>query len=125
VDDEQMVRRSVARLLRQAGFEVTEAQDGATALQLYAQRSHDLVLLDLDMPGLNGEQTQAKLMVLHPQVRIIFASGHADPKREAAVRARGALAFLQKPYGLDVLLELVEQVMQSESEVFEELTRPK
>jgi CheY-like chemotaxis protein len=126
VDDEQIVRRSVARLLRQAGFEVTEAADGAEAIARYSRQAHDLVLLDLDMPGLNGEQTQARLIALDPQARIIFATGHADPKRESAVRARGALAFLQKPYGLDALVGLVNQVLDTEHAVeFEELTRPR
>jgi signal transduction histidine kinase/ActR/RegA family two-component response regulator len=126
VDDEQIVRRSVARLLRQAGFAVTEAADGAEALALYSRRAHDLVVLDLDMPGLDGEQTQARLMVLDPYARIVFASGHADPKREASVRARGALAFLQKPFGLETLIGLVNEVLAAElAGDYDEPTRPK
>jgi signal transduction histidine kinase/CheY-like chemotaxis protein len=126
VDDEQIVRRSVARLLRQTGFEVIEAADGAEAIARYSRRAYDLVLLDLDMPGLNGEQTQARLVTLDPKVRIVFATGHADPKREAAVRARGALAFLQKPYGLDTLVGLVNHVLEAKHSIeFEELTRPR
>ncbi len=126
VDDEQIVRRSMARLLRQAGFVVTEAASGMEAISLYSKSPYDLVLLDVDMPGLDGEQTQAKLVKAAPWVRIIFASGHADPKREAAVRARGALGFLQKPFGLDALVSLVNEVMAAESWRYrEELTRPK
>jgi CheY-like chemotaxis protein len=126
VDDEQIVRRSVARLLRQAGFAVTEAADGAEAIALYSRRAHDLVVLDLDMPGIDGEQTQARLVVLDPYIRIVFASGHADPKREASVRARGALAFLQKPFGLETLIGLVNEVLASEiAGDYDEPTRPK
>jgi signal transduction histidine kinase/CheY-like chemotaxis protein len=125
VDDEQIVRRSMGRLLRQAGFVVTEAASGVEAIALYAEQSHDLVLLDVDMPGLDGEQTQARLVQATPWVRIIFASGHADPKREAAVRARGALGFLQKPFGLDALLTLVNEVLADSWREREELTRPK
>src|SRR5262249_16709916 len=55
VDDEQLLRRSFGRLLRQRGFDVTEAAGGAEALNLYASGKHDLVILDLDMPGINGE----------------------------------------------------------------------
>jgi signal transduction histidine kinase/ActR/RegA family two-component response regulator len=127
VDDERMVRRSVARLLRQAGFDVTEAADGVEAIAQYQQSRFDLVLLDLDMPGMNGEETQAELMVLDPEVRVIFATGHSDPEREAAVRARGALAFLQKPFSLDMLLLIVREVLEPGAiDPFEdELTRPK
>jgi two-component system, cell cycle sensor histidine kinase and response regulator CckA len=126
VDDERMVRRSVARLLRQAGFDVTEAADGHEALDLYGKQPYDLVLLDLDMPGLNGEQTQTRLMTIDPHVRIIFATGHADPLREASVRSRGALAFLEKPFSLDTLLNLVREALEGVGDdSFDELTRPK
>ena len=114
VDDEQIVRRSMARLLRQAGFDVTEAADGAEAIARYSRKPFDLVVLDLDMPGLDGEQTQSRLVALDPFVRIVFASGHVDPKREASVRARGALAFLQKPFALDVLLNIAHEVLSAD-----------
>src|SRR5262249_12560565 len=118
--------RSVARLLRQAGFEVTEAADGVEAVTLYGKRRHDLVLLDLDMPGLSGEETQLRLMHVDRDVRVVFASGHADPQREATVRARGAYAFLRKPFGLETLLEVVKQTLDLPDDPgFEELTRPR
>ncbi|MFZ5894541.1 MAG: response regulator [Myxococcota bacterium] len=126
VDDEQIVRRSMARLLRQAGFDVTEAADGAEAVARYSRKRFDLVVLDLDMPGLDGEQTQARLVGLDPYARIVFASGHVDPKREAAVRARGALAFLQKPFALDVLLSIAHEVLSSDfAGDIDEPTRPR
>jgi len=126
VDDEQIVRRSMARLLRQAGFEVTEAADGAEAIARYARKRFDLVVMDLDMPGLDGEQTQARLNVLDPLVRIVFASGHVDPKREASVRARGALAFLQKPFALEVLLGIAQEVLSADfAGDIDEPTRPR
>jgi two-component system cell cycle sensor histidine kinase/response regulator CckA len=113
VDDEQLLRRSFGRLLRQHGFQVTEAAGGAEALTHYAAAPHDLVILDLDMPGMSGEETQAELLQLYPNARIMFASGHADPQREAVVRERGARAFLQKPYEIDTLVSTIHQIMQS------------
>jgi CheY-like chemotaxis protein len=111
VDDEQLLRRSFGRLLRQHGFQVTEAAGGAEALTLYAAAEHDLVILDLDMPGMSGEATQVELLRRHPSARIMFASGHADPQREVVVRERGARAFLQKPYEIDLLVTTIHQVM--------------
>jgi two-component system, cell cycle sensor histidine kinase and response regulator CckA len=111
VDDEQLLRRSFGRLLRQHGFQVTEAAGGAEALTLYATGQHDLVILDLDMPGMSGEATQLELLRRSPNARIMFASGHADPQREQAVRERGARAFLQKPYEIEVLVSTIHQVM--------------
>lgn len=114
VDDEQLLRRSFGRLLRQHGFQVTEAAGGAEALTLYAAGEHDLVILDLDMPGMSGEATQLELQRRHPEARIMFASGHADPHRELAVRERGARAFLQKPYEIELLVTTIHQVMQGD-----------
>lgn len=111
VDDEQLLRRSFGRLLRQHGFQVTEAAGGAEALSLYSADSHDLVILDLDMPGMSGEATQVELLRRDPDARVMFASGHADPQREVVVRERGARAFLQKPYEIDVLVSTIHQVM--------------
>lgn len=111
VDDEQLLRRSFGRLLRQHGFQVTEAAGGSEALTLYAAARHDLVILDLDMPGMSGEATQLELLRRSPDARIMFASGHADPLREQIVRERGARAFLQKPYEIDVLVSTIHQVM--------------
>jgi signal transduction histidine kinase/ActR/RegA family two-component response regulator len=111
VDDEQLLRRSFGRLLRQHGFQVTEAAGGAEALTLYAAAQHDLVILDLDMPGMSGEATQVELLRRYPDARIMFASGHADPQREVVVRERGARAFLQKPYEIDLLVATIHQVM--------------
>jgi len=111
VDDEQLLRRSFGRLLRQHGFQVTEAAGGVEALALYAAEQHDLVILDLDMPGMSGETTQLELLRQRPDARIMFASGHADPQRELLVRERGARAFLQKPYEIDVLVKTIHQVM--------------
>ncbi len=111
VDDEQLLRRSFGRLLRQHGFQVTEAAGGSEALELYASGNQDLVILDLDMPLMSGEATQVELLRRSPGARIMFASGHADPHRERIVRERGARAFLQKPYEIEVLVATIHEVM--------------
>ncbi len=109
VDDEEVVRRSFARLLRQAGHQVLEAQDGVRALETYARTipRPNLVILDLDMPVLTGEETQERLLALDPDARILFVSGHDEPARESAVHARGALGFLRKPCQAHILLGAV------------------
>jgi len=128
VDDEEVVRRSFARLLRQAGHLVLEATDGVKAVETYRQaypRPH-LVILDLDMPILSGEETQDRLLKVDPNVRILFVSGHDEPTRESAVHARGALGFLRKPCKVQLLLGAVAEALGgSDAHVdHEERTRP-
>jgi CheY-like chemotaxis protein len=115
VDDEVVVRRSFARLLRQAGHQVLEAPDGVHAVTTYHQAypRPDLVILDLDMPVLTGEETQERLLTVDPAVRILFVSGHDEPARESAVYARGALGFLRKPCQVHVLLGAVSDALRN------------
>jgi CheY-like chemotaxis protein len=128
VDDEAVVRRALGRLLRQAGHEVLEANGGPRALELYATstRRPDLVVLDLDMPELSGEQTQEKLLALDPKARILIVSGHDEPQRETAVHIQGALGFLRKPCEGGTFLRAVADAISCDerSYVVEELTRP-
>jgi len=128
VDDEEVVRRSFARLLRQGGHSVIEASDGVKAVETY-RKAHprpNLVILDLDMPILSGEETQLRLLEVDPHVRILFVSGHDEPSRESAVHARGALGFLRKPCKVQVLLGAVSDALGGLDlhHDFEERTRP-
>ncbi len=111
VNDDPVVRRSVARRLRQAGIKVTEALDGIDALTQYEKCAHTLVVLDFDMPRLDGPDTQSKLLEINPDVRIVFATGYADIDRATAVRNRGALALLEKPYSIEALIHLGSGVL--------------
>ena len=130
VDDEEVVRRSTARLLRQAGHEVLEAPGGREAAEIYrtAERRPDLVILDLDMPHLNGEQTQRLISSIDPKARILFMSGHDDFFRESSTSIGNAVGYLRKPCNVTLLLSTVNDVIHpdrtSDFELQEERTRP-
>jgi FixJ family two-component response regulator len=108
---------------------VLEAPDGVQAVATYHQahpRPH-LVILDLDMPVLTGEETQERLLKVDPAVRILFVSGHDEPARESAVYARGALGFLRKPCKVQALLGAVSEALRNSvahGAENEERTRP-
>ncbi|HTA90693.1 MAG TPA: ATP-binding protein [Polyangiaceae bacterium] len=116
VDDEEVVRRSTARLLRQAGHQVLEAPGGKEATSLYLDAEHhpDLVILDLDMPHLNGEQTQRLILSIDPKARILFMSGHDDFVRENSASIGSAAGYLRKPCNVALLLATVSDVLHPE-----------
>ena len=127
VDDEEVVRRSTARLLRQAGHQVLEAPGGREATQMYlsAERRPDLVILDLDMPHLNGEQTQRLILSIDAKARILFMSGHDDFIRENSSSIGNAAGYLRKPCNVTLLLSTVNDVLHPERAFGEEeLTSP-
>jgi len=113
VDDEDVVRRSAGRVLRQAGHEVVYARDGEEAVRLYAdaQRKPDVVLLDLNMPITGGEETFFQLRSVDPHAPVIFVSGYWDRELERRLRAAGALGFVQKPYEARQLKETIHAAM--------------
>jgi len=109
VDDQKLVRRSLGRLLRLAGHTVTFAKHGKEALEHFepgAERP-ELVLLDLDMPELDGVATLAKMREIDKDVRVICVSGHWDEPRERELRAMNVIELVEKPYAARDLLQLV------------------
>ena len=113
VDDEAAVRRTVARMLELMGFTTIEAVDGAQAIDVFRAQSAeiDLVMLDLTMPRLDGEQTYAELRRLQPHVRVVFMSGFNQQEAIARVTGKGLASFVQKPFSLETLREALQGVL--------------
>jgi two-component system cell cycle sensor histidine kinase/response regulator CckA len=116
-DDEELVRAATGRVLRHAGLEVLTAHDGQDALDVYSANADriDVVLLDLDMPQLNGEQVYARLHAQQPDLRVIISSGYLDHEREAKLRKAGVDGILYKPYDSVTLMQAVARVLSTTS----------
>ena len=100
VDDERITTKSTARFLQRRGYHTLMAFDGKEALEVFRKNesSIDLVLLDLEMPELNGNQCLAAMLAIRPELKSIAMSGHfIDPGPGNPVKA-GAKAFIAKPY---------------------------
>jgi diguanylate cyclase (GGDEF)-like protein len=99
VDDSRVVRAIVCHALRKGGFQVDEADNGATALQILKGARHDVVITDLRMPGLDGFEVLAGVKQLDPNVEVIILTGSFAHDVNSAVKALrlGAHDFLMKP----------------------------
>ncbi len=95
VDNEALIRDFLAEFLRAEGFAVSVAFNGAEALRLADREPFDLMMLAVNMPGLDGWQTLALLRGGHPELKVLIMSGTVDHGR---ARAAGANGFIQKPY---------------------------
>ena len=103
VDDDGPVRAVLADVLRASGYNVTIARSGFEALEICSAIAPDLILLDVNMPAMDGWATLEQLRLARPAARVLMMSGD-DHSAKAA--ARGATAFIGKPYGrADVLRE--------------------
>jgi DNA-binding NtrC family response regulator len=111
VDDEQSVRAIVVKILRRAKYNVIEAENGETALQI--AKTHpgkiDIVITDMFMPGLRGPEVVQALTPMRPGLRALFMSGYADQDSRTSVPS-GA-NFLSKPFSGQELTAAVEAVL--------------
>jgi PAS domain S-box-containing protein len=113
VDDEPLVREVAKRALERAGFEVVLAENGRQAVDTFSQQGARiiLVLLDLSMPEMDGEQTLVELRRINPAVQVLLSSGY-DPSSSTRAPLGGRVAsFLQKPYTAQTLVAAVRRAI--------------
>lgn len=112
IDDEPSVRRTVSRMLEHLGFETFVAEDGAAGVALYREHAArvSLVMLDLTMPMMDGEQTFAELRRTQADVRVILMSGFNQAEAVARFTGQGLAGFLQKPFSFDTLRGALQSV---------------
>jgi len=110
-DDDEMVRAVMRTLLIYRGYHVEEAGDGDEAVQKYSLSPNDidLVMMDLNMPTLGGQEALRQLQRLNPEVKAVLISGRADA--DAAAHAQPAVRYLQKPFVNEELLQLVRDML--------------
>ena len=113
VDDEETVRDVACEMLKVLGFDVISAIDGREALELYRLKGDqiDLVLMDLNMPNLNGEEAFHELRRIDPQVQVILSSGFSEQEVTRKFLGKGLAGFVQKPYTLSSLKNVVSVVL--------------
>ncbi len=113
VDDEDFIREIGQRILTEFGYTVLTAVDAESALQLYEQEREgiDLVILDIIMPGMGGEQCLKKMIAEYSPVKIIIASGYSEKGSVAETVHHGAKAIINKPYNVGQMLRVVRQTL--------------
>jgi two-component system, chemotaxis family, chemotaxis protein CheY len=116
VDDSALSRRTLRRILESGEYEIVEAEDGMSALELYFVAKPDLVLLDLVMKGMYGLDVLTKLREMDPHARIIVASADIQRSTRQVVEEGGATAFITKPFAPDEVLEVVVAALRGTSE---------
>jgi CheY-like chemotaxis protein len=119
VDDEQIVRRAVKTMLERYGYSVVLAEDGREAVELYRVLPDKiaLILLDMTMPLMGGEETFRELRTIRPDVRVVLSSGYNEVEAVRRFTGKGLAGFIQKPYSAIALTEKVRSVLAKSHEV--------
>lgn len=122
VEDDEIYRERLMRAFRERGFDVFGAEDGERALQLAAEESPDLVLVDLKMPKRGGLELLKQLRDLDEDVRVVVLTGYGSIATAMEAVRLGARHYLTKPADADEILQAFDR---EASEPYAELTSPK
>lgn len=113
IDDESTVREMAREMLEYYGYQVLCAENGECALDIFRNNMSeiDLVILDLNMPGMGGYKCMQKLLDVNPEVRILIASGYATDYHAKQALSSGAASFIGKPYHLKEMARKVRSAL--------------
>ena len=113
VDDEVFQTDMLTHMLGLLGYKVKTCNDGNQALQLFESdpAAFDLVITDMIMPGMTGDELARKILALTPDLPIILATGYSENISEAKAKAMGIRAYALKPLVMDELARLIRNVL--------------
>lgn len=103
VDDEEDFANTLAQRLKLRDLKVDTAYDGEQALSKLKEMEHDVIVLDLKMPGMHGMEVLQEIKKDYPDIQVIVLTGHGTDKEEEEARRLGGFDFLQKPADIDTL----------------------
>jgi chemosensory pili system protein ChpA (sensor histidine kinase/response regulator) len=115
VDDSVSVRTVVARLMQRQGWQVRTAKDGVEAIERLHIRKPDLIILDVEMPRMNGYEFMSSLRAqdAFKETPVIMLTSRASAKHRKKAEALGVNGFMTKPYGDEEFIALVRQLSQN------------
>ena len=112
IDDDASMRKAISRILNEHGYLVEEFSSGESFLENLRERSPAVILLDMEMPRINGIEIQRRLILRGIKTPIIFVSGHSHQQQIVDSMKYGAVDFIFKPFQLDNLLLVISKAIQ-------------
>lgn len=110
-DDETRVREGTAKILEQEGFVVSLVGSGDQVLELLQTANPDVIVLDVRMPGLNGDEALSRILAMKPLIRVILLTGHGDQDSARKAFETGAFDYLCKPCDVNILVARIHDAV--------------
>ena len=113
VEDEAAIRRVLSKILSEENenYQVEEAEDGLQALEKIKAADYDLVLCDIKMPKMDGEELLQEVKKIKPEIPMVMISGHGDMETAINTMRLGAFDYISKPPDLNRLLNTVRNAL--------------
>ena len=124
VDDEPMMLDLLKKALTHKGHEVTTADSGRKAIQLFRQDRPDVTILDLNLPDINGIEVLREIRLIDPHTPVIILTGAGTEDLEKQARALGVTDFLQKGFSLHALGAALKRVLKEPGQADPTASRP-
>ncbi len=117
VDDEEPIRLFAKEALETHGYRVLAAADGTDAIDVFGENNGDisLVILDMVMPNMGGQETFLKLREMNPEVNALLSTGYSQDGQAQGILNSGVKGFIQKPYQVNALLSKVRKALDTEA----------
>ncbi len=112
VDDEEMIRNLLQRILKEVGYDVATAANGQEALAKIAELKPGVVLLDIKMPDMSGMEVLQQIRTNWPETCVVMATAAADVQTAVEAMTKGAYDYITKPFNQDDLLLKVQRAVE-------------
>jgi RNA polymerase sigma factor (sigma-70 family) len=112
IDDDNSMRDSLARMLRDVGYSIQDFESATSFLQNSLPVAPAVIVLDMQMPDVSGLDLMERLEKLGRKTPIVFLSGQSHPQQIVKGLKKGALDFLFKPFNIDELLQAIDQALE-------------
>ena len=122
VDDEHLIRWSLEQNLKKQGYEVVMAGSGEDALQMVREQQPDLVLLDIQLPGISGIEVLEKIKEFDDNITVIMLTAHGGLETAVNAMRIGAYDYVSKPFNLDELSIIIKKALEN-SDLKQEVVR--
>ena len=119
IDDEKSIRNTLKDILEYENHHVDLAEDGKEGLQLFKQNKYEIVLCDIKMPGMDGNEVLSQIVEHNHEIPVIMISGHGNIDTAVDSIKKGAYDFIQKPLDLNRLLVTIKNAMEKKDLVAE------
>jgi DNA-binding NtrC family response regulator len=123
VDDEERFRETLSKRLNETGYEVRGVASGMEALDLLSAEKFDVVILDIQMPGMSGIETLSEIRSRHIGVEVIMLTGHGEVTSAVEGMRLGAYDYLMKPYEYEYLVVKIQEAYKIKKDRDERLRR--
>lgn len=109
VDDEEEFTKTLSERMEARGIQASTASSGAEAMDQVKAHNFDAIILDLQMPGMDGIETLRLMLEKNPDLQVILLTGYGTVQKGVEAMKEGAVDFLEKPANIDDLMERIKQ----------------